>query len=103
MGQGISKPGTTPSAATIVRAWKDPAFARSLPLDVQRQLPPNPAGRANVSVARASESSGLTSSCLTSSCLTTSCLTTSCLTSSCLTTSCLTTSCPTGAKVCRKP
>ena len=84
--------------ATIVRAWRDPKFARSLPEAIQRQLPPNPAGAAAtasqlVQHAASPRSGEFTSACFTSACFTTSCFTSDCFTTSCFTTACFTSQC----------
>ena len=91
---------TRPDAATIVRAWRDPKFARSLPTAIQQQLPPNPAGEAArggelVRDAVKPQSGEYTSSCYTTSCYTTACYTKACYTTACYTTACYTTACYT--------
>lgn len=92
---------TALTPAIIVRAWKDPKFARSLPTALQQQLPPNPAGRAlTTTVSRAaseahenSAASSYSSECYSTKCYSTSCYSTSCYSTSCYSTSCYSTSC----------
>jgi mersacidin/lichenicidin family type 2 lantibiotic len=95
---------TSLTPALIVRAWKDPSFARTLPADLQRMLPPNPAGAGAASPAGLDVDPGvvgqLSASCLSSSCLSSKCLSTACLSTSCLSTQCLSYACLTGRKHC---
>lgn len=92
----VTPVGPVPTAQQVVEAWRNPASARQLPLDVQRQLLPNPAGHAPVSGAvhrtalDVHEPAGYTVTCYSSKCYSSTCYSSSCYSSKCYSTNCYT-------------
>ena len=89
---GPMQPGGQLDPETVIRAWRDPEFAATLPADVRRMIPDNPAGVARVSVSAGTATHFLsTVGCTTANCPSTL----GCTTENCPSTlGCATDNCP---------